>query len=466
MTIDWRALLGPGGRGAREIAEALGKAIEAGSLGPGERLPTHRELARVLGVSVGTVTRAYALARDRRLVTGEVGRGTFVAALEGEDPERSRLLAAPDVEVDLGLNLPLATPEVDERVVARALEELGAAGVARLLDTPWSRVEERQRHVGAAWIARSGLGAVDPARVLFSTGFHTALQAVLRAVTRPGDAVLCEALTYPGLKRIARSLDLRLVGVEVDAEGLAPDALEAAQRRSGARVVHLRPTLCPVTTATLPVARRKALARLARERDLTLVEEDEMFPLVDRPLAPLAAHAPERTVLVADVTRATLIGLRLAYVLAPEGRLHDELEDALHHEVWMPSALLAELVARWAEDGALDELLAARRAELDRRAALAREVLQGFEVACPARSTCAWLSLPRGMRAEELVAAARAHGVEAFPGSLFHPGSGPPPPRAVRLALGSPPFLADLERGLRRIADLLAGGLARRRALA
>jgi len=120
MTISWTELLGRRGRGAREIAAALAEAVEAGSLGPGERLPTHRELARLLGIGVGTATRAYALARERRLISGEVGRGTFVLAAEGEEPERSRLLAAPQAEVDLGLNLPLALPSADTRAVARA----------------------------------------------------------------------------------------------------------------------------------------------------------------------------------------------------------------------------------------------------------------------------------------------------------------------------------------------------------
>ena len=466
MTLVWTELLGSRRRGARELADALGRAIAEGRLAPGERLPAHRELARTLGIGIGTVTRAYALAAERRLVSGEVGRGTFVRAqAPGEEPERSRLLTGPHAEVDLGLNLPLCTPVEDERAVARALEELGPSGVARLLGTPWSAVEERQRLAGARWLARAGLTDVDPQQVLFSTGFHTALQAVLRALTRPGDTVLCEALTYPGLKRIARSLDLHLLGVEVDRDGIVPAALERASRASGARVVHLRPTLSPVTTATLPPARRKELARIARARELTIVEEDEMFPLLEKPPLPLAAFAPERTVLIADVTRATLVGLRLAYVLAPQAR-HQALEDALHHEVWMPSALLAELVAHWDEDGALDELITARRAELDRRGDLAREVLSEFAVACPRRSTCAWLELPRGVRPDELALLARARGVELFPAELFHPESGPPPPRAVRLSLCGPQRLEDLERGLRVVAQLAGQLPSRRRALA
>lgn len=464
VTIDWPVLLGTRGRGSHDIAAALGEAIRSGALPPGERLPPHRDLARLLGVSVGTVTRAYALAAARHLVSGEVGRGTFVRVPDVGSTERSRLLDAAPAEVDLGLNLPAFLPASDEPAVARALERLGPAGVARLLGTPWSRVEARQREVGRRWFERAGLTGVERERVLFATGFHTALQATLRALTRPGDVVLCESLTYPGLKRIASSLHLRLVGVEVDDEGLDPEALERALRSTRARVVHLRPTLSTVHAASLTPRRRRELAALARRRDLVLVEEDEMFPLLDAPLVPLAALAPERTVLVADVTRATLVGVRLAYVLAPEPHLA-ALEDALHHEVWMPSPLLAEFLAQWTDDGTLDALLAARRTDLDTRSALAREHLARHTLRCPPRSTCAWLTLPKGLRADAFTMAARARGIEVFPADLFHVDGATTAPAAVRLALAAPCSTAKLLEALRDIRSLHDANHAIRRAM-
>src|SRR5882672_1788053 len=78
------------------LLDALQADIEAGVLAPGTRLPTQRELASRLGIAIGTVSRAYALAEERGIVSGEVGRGTFVqrrtigvqegAIDEGDDP--------------------------------------------------------------------------------------------------------------------------------------------------------------------------------------------------------------------------------------------------------------------------------------------------------------------------------------------------------------------------------------------
>src|SRR3546814_8209751 len=88
----------------RAIAEAISDAIASGELPSGTRLPPQRELAWRLGVTVGTVTRAYDLAAQRRLLSGEVGRGTFVRARR--TPENETLLPPPAAApVNLGTNL-------------------------------------------------------------------------------------------------------------------------------------------------------------------------------------------------------------------------------------------------------------------------------------------------------------------------------------------------------------------------
>jgi len=74
----WNPEIDTAGARYLAIAEALSGDVKSGRLRPGDRLPTHRDLAYRLGVTVGTVTRAYAEAARRGLVGGEVGRGTYV----------------------------------------------------------------------------------------------------------------------------------------------------------------------------------------------------------------------------------------------------------------------------------------------------------------------------------------------------------------------------------------------------
>ena len=81
------------------IADALSDDIRQQRMAPGTRLPTHRELAFRLGVTVGTVTRAYAEAERRGLIGGEVGRGTFVRPDVRRRPE---MPAEREVEIEEG----------------------------------------------------------------------------------------------------------------------------------------------------------------------------------------------------------------------------------------------------------------------------------------------------------------------------------------------------------------------------
>src|SRR5919202_5275953 len=93
-----------GGPTYRAIADALEADVRAGRLTPGDPLPTQRDLAEQLGVNFTTVTRAYAEARRRGLITATVGRGTFVAA-----PDTRRLASGarrPTEDHDLSVNAP------------------------------------------------------------------------------------------------------------------------------------------------------------------------------------------------------------------------------------------------------------------------------------------------------------------------------------------------------------------------
>src|SRR5262245_36097025 len=204
------------------IADALAGEISAGRLGPGARLPTHRVLAEKLGVTVGTVSRAYAEAIRRGLVSGEVGRGSFVrreaSDLAREDQEQGEDAAL----IDLGLNFPLVGEE--ERRLAGSLAALSVGrSLAGLLEYKPHGGTLRHRAAGASWLARTGLDA--PAeQVLVCGGAQHAMAVIFSALTRPGDTILTERLTYPGMKALAEMLHLKLAGIEMDDEGLLPGA--------------------------------------------------------------------------------------------------------------------------------------------------------------------------------------------------------------------------------------------------
>src|SRR5262249_28023130 len=149
----------------RAIADAIAADLHAGQLKPGDRLPTHRDLAYRLGVTVGTVTRAYAEAQRRGLLEGHVGRGSFLAglprpaqALPGQGlplPGLTMPEHEPSGMIELSLAFP---PQSSDELLQQTLTEVARQpGVRRLLNYQPHAGMAHHRAAGTAWIARHGL---------------------------------------------------------------------------------------------------------------------------------------------------------------------------------------------------------------------------------------------------------------------------------------------------------------------
>ncbi len=427
------------------IVEALAEAIAGGALRPGDRLPTHRDLAWTLGVNVSTVTQAYREAARRHLVAGEVGRGTYVLA----DSREATLFAlggeAVETMVDLSTNRPALDP--DDTDLADALRGLlDGPGAAALQGYPAPALLRRAQVAGAAWLARRGL-ELRPASVVPCAGAQQALLAALLALCRPGDPVLVEEVTFPGIRAVARQLDLRLVGVAMDGEGVLPEALERAARASGARVAVLVPVLQNPTGAVMGHARRAEVAEAAGRSGLTLVEDDVYGGLADMP--PLAALCPGRAVLVSSLSKTVAPGLRFGFVAGGAPAM-SAVASETHATVWQMSPIALELGCRWIEDGTAFARSGRQRAEVEARWRLALGVL-GRPAGRGQPSPHLWL--PVQGCPEAAAERCRAEGAEVAPGTLFAAGRERPP--FLRASLTTPPTRRDLGLGLGRVARAL-----------
>lgn len=446
--------LAPGAPLYIAIADALARDLEAGRLGAGDRLPTHRDLARRLGVNVMTVTRGYAEAARRGLVEGEVGRGTFVRA-QGR-PANDFLPLEQDGRrmVDFHFNLPAGDPSLldVEGSLARFVHEPGTAP----LFTGYAALGlEEHRAAGAGWLSRSGVAA-DPARTVVTGGAQHALTLAFAALTSPGDLVLCEELTYPGAKSLASALHLRLHGVAMDREGILPDALEAACRRGEAKLCYLMPNVHNPRGGVLSEERRVEIARVARAHGVTLVEDDTYGYLLPSAPTPLAALAPERTYLLTGTSKAIAAGLRVGYLLAPEDDpgVMDRIAGYVAAISWMAAPLLAELAARWIANGAAERMVAWKRFEARARRELFAAAFPGRSDSV-ASSSHVWLPLPAPWRAQDFAAAARRRGVVVTTAETFVVGRARSP-HAVRLCLGTPGPRDEVARGLAILSELAA----------
>ncbi len=427
----------------KRLAQALEAAIAEGELQAGDQIPAQREVARRVGVDFTTVTRAYALARERGLIEGTTGRGTFVRGQTGEDEAGL---------VDLSMNLP---PQPQGLNLGALLRETTGAVLARtdpavLMAYHPGAGSLAQRTAAASWLAPS-LDEVSPERVLMSSGAQTALSALLGLLVRPGETILVEALTYPGLLTAAAQRGLRVVACPMDDEGLEPDALARLCADHRPRAICCTPTFQNPTTATMGLARRAAIVAAARAAGVPIIEDDAYGPLPGAPPPALASLWPEGVFHIATTAKTLSPGLRIAFVVAPADRI-PETAQALHAIAQMPAPLMAAVVTAWIREGdALRVLDGVRREAVERRR-LASEILP--TAIGGAESLHVWLDLPPGWSRGRLLDAARARGLSLVDAEAFRaPGVARD---GVRLSLGAPGKAATLARALREVAGLLA----------
>jgi DNA-binding transcriptional MocR family regulator len=432
------------------IAAALEADRAEDRLTAGDRLPTHRDLAWRLGVTVGTVTRAYAEAQRRGLIVGEVGRGTFV---RGEAPGK---LAMPletrreTVGTDFGFAFPPALPE-DREILHHLIELSREPSSVALLGYQPNLGTDAARAAGAQWLAQNSV-IQAPEHLAITSGAQHAIMVALAAVAQSGDRVLCEELTYPGFFAVCRILGLKLEGLPMDRHGLDPAALEQVLRLRNCKALYTIPTLQNPTTITQPPERRADIVEICRRHGVAIIEDDIFAQLSAAPAA-LHSLAPELTFHLTSLSKSLAPGMRIGYVAFPK-EAAGRVALAMQGTNVMAAPIMAALCQRLILDGTAARLVRQRGAEIARRADRFREYLAPHGLLLPEGSIHAWLPLAEPWRAADFAEAARCEQVIVRPADRFSLARRVEA-HAVRLCLGPPADMASMTRGLEVLKRLL-----------
>ena len=428
------------------MADAIADAVRVGQLRPGDALPTHRLLADLMGVNVSTITRAYQEAARRRLVGGEVGRGTFVLGVASEAALFALQHRPQGGVIDLSLNMP-PMPARDKDLVA-ALGRLDPTQAARYLHYPSPDEVLVHRQAAAGWLKRRGIEA-DSEGIVVCAGAQHAMDTAIGLFPEE-EELACEALVYPGLKATARHGRRRLHPIAMDGEGLLPESFEAACR-SGLRVAVVSPTLHNPTTATMGLDRRRRIVDIARKWEVMLIEEDVYGLLPENPPPALVTLAPERVVYLTGLSKTVAPALRLGYLVLPPS-LRERMRNDEHHTTWYVSGLTMALATRWLNDGTAWRRLLAQRLELAARHRLCQKHLQNFNWLGEAHCPHVWLMAPPG-GSDAFARRALAAGVVVVPSGVLAAGRAPSAD-GIRISMGAAPDRATLAEGLSRLAAL------------
>ncbi|MFP3515289.1 PLP-dependent aminotransferase family protein [Pseudomonas sp. SIMBA_077] len=432
------------------LVDAIAHAISCGELKPGERLPPQRRLAWALGWNPSTTLQAYREAARRHLVSGEVGRGTYV--LSGSQEATLFRLQQVDEHaerIDLRTNIPAIdhASHSDPRALQWLLDTHQSSRLQRYL----SAADLLQARVlGAQWLTARGL-PVPLDNIMLCAGAQHGLFTVLLSLCQAGEPVLVEAYTAPGIKAACAQLRLPMHGVAMDAQGIVPEDFDRVIRATGARMAVLTPTLHNPTSAVMADERKQAIARIARRHGVWIIEDDVYGALTDSP--PLCNDLPELGILVSSLSKTVAAGVRVGWIVAPPSLLA-RIDPQAQSAHWGISPVCVAIANQWISDGTALQRVRWQTEEVTRRWRLAKKLLGASMYQIDTPSPHIWLTLAAGEI--KLAEACRKADVEVVSAEVFAVKSSAL--NAVRVSLTAAPSAQRLKEALERIAQIIDRG--------
>lgn len=427
-----------------EVAERIERLIAGGTLRPGERIPSVRRLSAQLAVSVTTVLEAYRRLEDRRLVEARPQSGYYVRLLPEHPPVPARSATTPEPrnldKGDLVLRLlseanqpelvPLgaATPS-PEFFPIRALGRHLAQVARRRSTESHSYAPFRGHPELRSAVARRMLDAgcqVIPDQLLITSGAQEAVHLALRAVTRPGDAVVVESPTYYALFQLFEAMGLRAIEVATDPQdGICLDDLSSLLRTESVAACVLIPSYGNPLGHCMPESNRAELVRMLAERDIPIIEDDIYAELVFDPPRGRALKSFDvdgRVMYCSSFSKTLAPGYRIGWILP--GRYQREIE-LMKFATSVATASPTQLaVAEFLVSGGFDRhLRRLRRSYQDQMRRMLAAVAEHFppqtRATRPLGGHLLWIELPSAVDSLELHEAAVRAGLSIAPGALF-----------------------------------------------
>ncbi len=438
---------------AVQLADALRTAAAGGTLRPGDRLPSTRELAAALRVSRTVTAAAYDQLLAEGWAAGRRGAGTFVVG---------RAPAGPVAGPPRATEPARAAAAVDLRAGSPCLEVLDAAAWRRAWRAAGDRPPDHrpepaadpafQAAVTGHLLRHRGL-PVEPGAVLATAGTSAAVTEFARLL--PAGARV--GVEDPGYRRAVGALQaagVEVVPCPVDDDGLVVDAVPG-----GLAAVYCTPAHQWPLGRRLSASRRAALVTRARAEGWWVLEDDYDGELrYDvAPLPLLAALAPDVVVHLGTSSKIFSPTLGTGWLVAPPV-LRDELVAARTATGTRPPRAGQRVLAALAASGDLARHLRRLRRELAARRGTVVDALarSGVTVAGDAAGAHVFVPLPDRATETAVVSGAAARGLAVDGLDRHLAGPGPHAP-AAGLVLGfAAPARAELERALPVLGAILS----------
>ncbi|AUH00271.1 PLP-dependent aminotransferase family protein [Prodigiosinella confusarubida] len=418
-----------------KIAQFLCTPIDSGTLKPGDKLPSIRQIAREHKVSTMTALQAIRLLETKGKITAYPRSGYFVAEiLLTENKEKIDFLPLTTDE-DLHLSL-VGTPCRIRLDLANASTELYPTDklsiimrqliykTPALLGAPVNGMGyEPLRHQ----IARKALDygcALDIDEIIVTNGCIEALSLAIRATTKPGDTVVVESPTYFVILQMLQKLGRTVIEIPTTESGLDLEQLEKAINMLNIRAIITIPNANNPMGSTPDEHAKKRLVTLAENNDIIIIEDDIYGDLCYANNRPKPLRAISSNVILCSGFSKTLSpGFRIGWVAA--GR-HTSTLSAIKYTTTMgtaiyPQATIAEFLRSGSYDIHIKKLRKALSVQIKHiRDTITQYFPPGTTVTDPKGGFVLWVTLPEHtINTRELLKRARLEGIGIAPGAIF-----------------------------------------------
>ena len=414
----WQPDLSNAGRAKyKALAQAIREAIVSRQLMEGEQLPPVRDLAYRVGVTPGTVARAYAVLTDEGRLTAGVGRGTFVA--ERKQSARS-IWDAPvllDPVRDLSEQVHLLSPKMPDvgqcAVIREGMQHLSDnMSVDNLLRYPSRETDGPARAALMRAMGQAPVGPFGIDDVITAHGGQHAIVMILQTILHgPSPVIAVDELSYGGFRSAAMMSRAQVVGVPWDAEGPDPTALEALIKSRGVQVFCTSAEVNNPTVRTTTHDRRVAIAALAQRYGMHIIDDD-CYRLIGTPHRGPSYRAllPDLGWYVTSPSKALTAALRIGFAIAPQDWTTNLARTSTFHSFGV-ARFVTDIYAYVMAHEALPDIAARVRARIAEDVRGAVNTLGGHRLTWSEDVPFLFIELPQGWRSGDFRRAAEQAGV-------------------------------------------------------
>jgi DNA-binding transcriptional MocR family regulator len=418
----------------KAVVAALRADIARGALIAGDKLPPVRELAWEIHVTPGTIARAYQEGISEGLLQARVGRGTFVAKKED--------LTAPDVfavyDKDQGPQVNLRnsnTTNVGQaEAIKRAMIRVAETKVDQYLYYP----ERDGRHSIfphlSRWMEYSNV-QVKQDNLIITNGGQNAISLATASILSDGiGPIAIDALTYPGIRYAVQAQRAELIGIEMDENGILPEAIEQSYRRKPFKALFTSANVLNPTTGEMPLERRIAVADMARKFDFQIIEDD-CWGIGPAKVPSFSSICPERAWYLSSFSKSITAGLRFGYVMCPS-EYFVKTSRIMQTSSFGVSRPVVDIAEELITSG---DAMSIRRKVLEKVSGQVEHtvnILGKWDISWRRDVPYIWLKLPRGWRASSFTSACERENIIVRAADEFALNN-MPIPHAVRISVNA-----------------------------